>query len=101
MIVSYFWVGSISYNSWMLNKLGCRIMVIGSILQSFWFVVINYHYTGFGEVLPFSYFKSLALQGLRIMKFTHITTKSSFNPISDIELILRFTWAKDISRVTL
>src|SRR5699024_2675574 len=30
MMASYFWVGSISYNSWMPNKLVCRIMVIGS-----------------------------------------------------------------------
>jgi len=30
MIASYFWVGSLVYNSWMLNKLGFSIMVIGS-----------------------------------------------------------------------
>src|SRR5699024_2394195 len=47
--------------------------------QSFWFVVINYHYTGFGEVLPFLYFESLALQGLRIMKFTLLNKKILVN----------------------
>src|SRR5699024_5682157 len=37
-MASYFWVGSISYSSWMPNKLGCRIMVIGSTPPVFlWF----------------------------------------------------------------
>jgi len=38
MIASYFWVGSLVYNSWMLNKLGFSIMVIGSTPPVFWLV---------------------------------------------------------------
>src|SRR5690625_1831110 len=73
IISSYFSVGSISYNSWMPNKLGCCIMVIGStLLQSFYGCVVNYHYTRFGEVLLFLCFQALVLQGLAIMKFIHV-----------------------------
>src|SRR5699024_4526059 len=38
MIASYFWVGSLVYNSWMLNKLGFSIMDIGSTPPVFWLV---------------------------------------------------------------
>src|SRR5699024_1803619 len=41
IIASYFWVGSISYNSWMLNRLGCRIMVMGSTPPVFWLVFVQ------------------------------------------------------------
>src|SRR5699024_3850653 len=34
-MASDFWVGSISYSSWMTNKLGRRIMVIGSTSSVF------------------------------------------------------------------
>ena len=34
----YFWVGSFVYNSWMLKRHGCRIMVIGSTPPVFWLV---------------------------------------------------------------
>jgi len=66
MIASYFWVGSISYakKTW--------LSFIGTIPPIFLIVFANNRYTRFGEVLPFLYFKPLALQGLRIMKFTHL-----------------------------
>jgi len=43
----------------MPNKLGCRIMVIGSTPPVFLWFVVNYHYTSFGEVLPFLCLKSV------------------------------------------
>ncbi|MCG7333633.1 hypothetical protein MHK72_12805, partial [Salinicoccus roseus] len=44
-------------------------------LQSFYGSFDNYHYTGFGEVLPFLYFVPLAAQGLRIMKLIQYLKK--------------------------
>ncbi|MBL5848160.1 hypothetical protein HV436_18480, partial [Bacillus sporothermodurans] len=35
-------------------------------------LLVNYHYTRFGEVLLFLSLKPLDTQGLRIMKFIHI-----------------------------
>src|SRR5699024_4463192 len=73
IISSYFWVGSMSYSSWMPNKLGCRIMVIGSIPPVSIGCFVNYHYTRLGEVLPFSCLKLIGTQELRIMKFIQIS----------------------------
>src|SRR5690625_511502 len=75
IIASYFWVGSISYNSWMPNRLGCRIMVIRSTPPVFLWFCRYYHYTRFGEVLLFLSLKSLASQWVRIMKFIHMLRK--------------------------
>ncbi|MBL5848339.1 hypothetical protein HV436_19470, partial [Bacillus sporothermodurans] len=35
-------------------------------------LLVNYHYTRFGEVLLFLSLKPLDTQGLRIMKFIHL-----------------------------
>ncbi|MBL5792867.1 hypothetical protein [Heyndrickxia sporothermodurans] len=35
-------------------------------------LLVNYHYTRFGEVLLFLSLKPLDTQGLRIMKFIHV-----------------------------
>src|SRR5690625_708288 len=69
-MASYFWVGSISYNSWMPNKLGCRIMVIRSTPSVFLWFCRYYHYTRFGEVLLFLTLKTVGRHTLRIMKLT-------------------------------
>src|SRR5690554_5787421 len=72
IIASYRWVGSIAYNSLMLNKLSCRIIGIGSSPPVFWFSLVTYHYIRLGEVLPFLCFKTIGPQGLRIMKFIQV-----------------------------
>ncbi|MBL5793012.1 hypothetical protein [Heyndrickxia sporothermodurans] len=38
-------------------------------------LLVNYHYTRFGEVLLFLSLKPLDTQGLRIMKFIHLYNK--------------------------
>ncbi|MBL5848071.1 hypothetical protein HV436_18000, partial [Bacillus sporothermodurans] len=48
-------------------------------------LLVNYHYTRFGEVLLFLSLKPLDTQGLRIMKFIHVKGKNS------IELIEEYT----------
>ncbi|MBL5846141.1 hypothetical protein HV436_07510, partial [Bacillus sporothermodurans] len=37
-------------------------------------LLVNYHYTRFGEVLLFLSLKPLDTQGLRIMKFIHLNS---------------------------
>ncbi|MBL5793842.1 hypothetical protein [Heyndrickxia sporothermodurans] len=46
-------------------------------------LLVNYHYTRFGEVLLFLSLKPLDTQGLRIMKFIHLY-KSFFIFVVDI-----------------
>ncbi|MBL5793318.1 hypothetical protein [Heyndrickxia sporothermodurans] len=41
-------------------------------------LLVNYHYTRFGEVLLFLSLKPLDTQGLRIMKFIQLYTFSIF-----------------------
>jgi len=53
MITSYFGVDFIQYNLCTLNKLVCRIIAIGNTPPISWDVFADYHYTNFGEVLPF------------------------------------------------
>ncbi|MBL5793759.1 hypothetical protein [Heyndrickxia sporothermodurans] len=43
-------------------------------------LLVNYHYTRFGEVLLFLSLKPLDTQGLRIMKFIH-SNKSLINRV--------------------
>src|SRR5690625_1936582 len=73
IIASYFWVGSMLYNSWMPNRLGCRIMVIRSTPSVFLWFCGYYHYTRFGEVLLFSSLKTDGRQAVRIMKFIRLS----------------------------
>ncbi|MBL5794242.1 hypothetical protein HV436_19955, partial [Bacillus sporothermodurans] len=41
-------------------------------------LLVNYHYTRFGEVLLFLSLKPLDTQGLRIMKFIQLSKKRGF-----------------------
>ncbi|MBL5846563.1 hypothetical protein HV436_09795, partial [Bacillus sporothermodurans] len=42
-------------------------------------LLVNYHYTRFGEVLLFLSLKPLDTQGLRIMKFIHVIPMTCHN----------------------
>ncbi|MBL5767423.1 transglutaminase domain-containing protein, partial [Bacillus sporothermodurans] len=62
-------------------------------------LLVNYHYTRFGEVLLFLSLKPLDTQGLRIMKFIHLAkkiTKDKKNNFDKAKAIYKYT-AKTIS----
>ncbi|MBL5776691.1 hypothetical protein HV402_19190, partial [Bacillus sporothermodurans] len=55
-------------------------------------LLVNYHYTRFGEVLLFLSLKPLDTQGLRIMKFIHISLVDTNNSNSFVIRYTNGTW---------
>ncbi|WP_235996542.1 hypothetical protein, partial [Heyndrickxia sporothermodurans] len=51
-------------------------------------LLVNYHYTRFGEVLLFLSLKPLDTQGLRIMKFIHLQKNVEFYYTYLLDLII-------------
>ncbi|MBL5791862.1 hypothetical protein [Heyndrickxia sporothermodurans] len=47
-------------------------------------LLVNYHYTRFGEVLLFLSLKPLDTQGLRIMKFIHVFMNLNCRDCEDV-----------------
>src|SRR5699024_2132346 len=79
-IALYFSGGAMSHNSWILNKLDCCIMVIGSTPLVFGLVYDQLPLYKIWGGTSFLYFETLALQGLDIMKFiTSILFNICFN----------------------